>query len=68
MRLYRIRSPLTPLNKGGTIIRYFVLLIKGDLGGAKYVQRPIKLLLAIESVLTDFSYETGILIPGGSVD
>ena len=51
MRLHRIRSPLTPLNKGGTRIRSFVPLIKGDLGGSEYVQRPIKLVLNSSSFL-----------------
>ncbi|QLE46996.1 hypothetical protein FD724_01780 [Nostoc sp. C057] len=36
--------PLTPLKKGGTGIK--VPLFKGDLGGSRYVQLHIKLVLA----------------------
>ena len=45
MRLHRIRSPLAPLNKGGDKIPIKVPLLKGDLGGSRYVQLHIKLVL-----------------------
>jgi hypothetical protein len=61
MKLHRIRSPLAhasrstwgdpktalaPLNKGGTgKTSIKVPLIKGDLGGSRYVQLHIKLVL-----------------------
>jgi filamentous hemagglutinin family protein len=48
MKLYRIRSPLTPLNKGGTgKTSIKVPLNKGDLGGSRYVQLHIKLVLPL---------------------
>jgi hypothetical protein len=45
MRLHRIRSPLAPLKKGGDNSPLKVPLFKGDLGGSRSVQRPIKLVL-----------------------
>jgi hypothetical protein len=45
MKLHRIRSPLAPLNKGGTgKTSIKVPLYKGDLGGSRYVQLHIKLV------------------------
>ena len=41
----RIRSPLAPLFKGGTRFRSKSPDYHGDLGGSRYVQRPIKLVL-----------------------
>ncbi|QFZ11844.1 hypothetical protein EH233_07290 [Anabaena sp. YBS01] len=46
IKLHRIRSPLAPLQKGGTGKTHIkVPLKKGDLGGSKYVQLHIKLVL-----------------------
>jgi hypothetical protein len=51
MKLHRIRSPLAPLNKGGTgKTSIKVPLIKGDLGGSRYVQLHIKLVLGLTQV------------------
>ncbi len=47
MRLHTIRSPLAPLNKGGTRFSSKSPYNQGDLGGSRYVQRPIKLVLRI---------------------
>jgi hypothetical protein len=47
MKLHIIRSPLAPLNKGGTgKTSIKVPLYKGDLGGSRYVQLHIKLVLS----------------------
>ncbi|MBG1258995.1 hypothetical protein F8S20_07475 [Nostoc sp. BAE] len=49
MKLHRIRSPLAPLKKGGTgKTSIKVPLFKGDLGGSRYVQLHIKLVLLIK--------------------
>ncbi|RCJ29281.1 hypothetical protein A6769_35770 [Nostoc punctiforme NIES-2108] len=46
MKLHIIRSPLAPLKKGGTgKTSIKVPLFKGDLGGSRYVQLHIKLVL-----------------------
>ncbi|MHC5737709.1 restriction endonuclease subunit R [Nostoc sp.] len=71
MKLHRIRSPLAhasrstwgdpktalaPLIKGGTgKTSIKVPLFKGDLGGSRYVQLHIKLVLVIESKRSSFS-------------
>ncbi|BAY31861.1 TPR repeat-containing protein [Nostoc carneum NIES-2107] len=49
MRLHRIRSPLAPLEKGGEAEKSLkVPLFKGDLGGSKYLQLHIKLVLPLK--------------------
>ena len=48
MRLLPNPIPLAPLFKGGKG-GVKVPLFKGDLGGSRYVQRPIKLVLSIDS-------------------
>jgi hypothetical protein len=51
MKLHRIRSPLAPLNKGGTgKTSIKVPLFKGDLGGSRYVQLHIKLVLVLSVI------------------